>query len=143
MDRRRFVKLTSLAALASVVPVSARAAAKQRNASSAAERRCRVTVVRRECYSDLQSRFLDEPESGPCPVFATGQKFDVAPGDMEKLVAEGKFCPKAWRCINSHVDDVLKATTVCDTQSTADCRRVAIACCNDGTRPVVFKIESI
>lgn len=143
MDRRRFFKLSSLAALAAAVPSSARAGMKLFTGSEKEGRRCRVTVVRRECFSDLQSRFLDEPESGPCPVFATGQQFEVSADDMERLVAEGKFCPKAWKCISSHIDDVLADKTMCDTRPESGNSHVAIACCNDGTRPVVFKIEAI
>lgn len=101
--------------------------------------RCRVTVLRRECYLDLQGRYLDEPEAGPCPLFATGQTFELDSREARKLTEEGKFCPKAWECIAGHVKAVAAGQSPCDAAGPGP----AIACCNDGTRPVVFKIEKI
>lgn len=133
MDRRRFLKAGALlAAFTAMSPGKALAV----GASSATRPRrgCRVTVVRRECFTDIQSRYLDDPEAGPCPRFCQGQSFDCADGRMPR-----GFCPKAWECIRSHVEAVLSDSDplLCGD---APADRAVIACCNDGTRPVIFKI---
>ena len=63
---------------------------------------CKVTVLDKKCFQDLQGKYLADPQSGPCPCFEVGQTFlfERENGMM-------------------------------------------IACCNDGTRPVVFKLERI
>ena len=38
-------------------------------------RRCRLTVVRRMWVEDLQARYLDDPEAGPCPLLNQGQSW--------------------------------------------------------------------
>lgn len=39
------------------------------------EHKCKITVLRKECYADLQREYLADPASGPCPVFEVGQEF--------------------------------------------------------------------
>ncbi len=56
---------------------------------------CKVTVIDKKCYPELQQQYCADKNSGPCP------------------------------CYN--VED----------------EKVMIACCSDGTRPVIFKIERI
>ncbi|MCH5346029.1 MAG: TIGR04076 family protein [Muribaculaceae bacterium] len=138
MDRRHFFKLSTIAALATALPAVARADAKRVGGKDS---RYRVTVVRRECFRDLQSGFLDEPESGPCPLFKTGEVWSMTPAEAEKYVAEGRFCRKAWESIKSHVDAIIEGNTRCDVKPAVDDVNVAMACCNDGTRPVIFKVE--
>lgn len=139
MDRRRFFKISSLAALATAVPSVVSAAGTKKGDTKVP--RCRVTVLRRECYQDLQSCFLDEPEAGPCPLFKTGEVFTIDAGNVNEMVENGRFCPKAWECIKCHVNKALTGNAPCD--STSNRPGQTIACCSDGTRPVVFKIESI
>lgn len=139
MDRRRFFKISSLAAIAAAAPGVVKAAGKKSSKSKTPK--CRVTVLRRECYQDLQSRFLDEPEAGPCPLFQTGDVFTIDSSNVNRMVNEGNFCPKAWECIKCHVNDALTDVAPCDSKTAMPGQ--TIACCSDGTRPVVFKIERI
>lgn len=136
MNRRNFFKISTAAAVASAIPLTAAAAASQ---PGDRPRRCRVTVLRRECFSDLQSRFLDEPDSGPCPMFHTGQQFEIQPGNIEDLIARGEFCPKAWRCICDRLSE--DGNKQCEGRPNPEDSNTSIVCCNDGTRPVVFKVE--
>lgn len=140
MNRRNFCKITALAAgflalrghgspLALPVPGHVRGIG-----------RCRVTVIRRNCFYDLQSRYLEDPELGPCQHFHEGQQFTVC-SDGNLKAPEG-FCPKAWECISAHVAGVLDSATDCDCGN-APVDNSVIACCNDGTRPVVFKITPL
>lgn len=139
MDRRSFLKAGALlAAVAAASPAKALAVATGASAGDDTARRgCRVTVVRRECFSDLQSRYLDDPEAGPCSRFCQGQTFTCRDGRMPR-----GFCPKAWECIRAHVEAVLSdADPLSCGDAPAD--RSVIACCNDGTRPVIFKITPV
>lgn len=36
---------------------------------------CKVTVLDKKCFPDLQERYLADPASGPCPCFEVGQEF--------------------------------------------------------------------
>ena len=37
----------------------------------------KITVLRRECYQDLQESYLLNPKAGPCNLFRDGQEFIV------------------------------------------------------------------
>ena len=50
-------------------------------------------------------------------------------------------CAEAWDCISRFIYTALQGGSIMHGW-TAD-ERMMIACCNDGTRPVVFKIERI
>lgn len=134
MNRRRFCKIFSLAALGSAVRVKADVA----RDDDRPMRRCRVTVLRRECFMDIQSRYLDDPDAGCCERFVEGQQFHVGSAGE---CPEG-FCPMAWKCISAHVQRVLDERQP-DTCGLSDPDNAVIACCNDGTRPVIFKIEPL
>lgn len=125
MDRRTFCKmaamtagalgLTRLGGLAMTIPSGAKAT---------------VTVLRRECYDDLQSLYLSDPEAGRCQAFKHGEKFNLT-----SMKPEG-FCPKAWEAIQNAIRDY----SPCPSAAPSD-PMVIIASCPDGTRPVIFKIE--
>ena len=37
------------------------------------KRKCKITVIRKECFIDLQEQYLADPKSGPCSMFEVGQ----------------------------------------------------------------------
>ena len=39
------------------------------------QHKCKVTVLRKELYPDLQEQYLADPKSGPCPFYEVGQEF--------------------------------------------------------------------
>ncbi len=143
MNRRKFFKLSSIAAATLAAPSIVAGNVNRHGVNetpSCLPRRCKVTVLRRECYTDFQSQYLDEPETGPCHLFKTGQEFIIDRNNYDDMTKCG-FCPKAWKCISQHVDDVLgNSQSSCDV--TPAKHAPVIACCNDGTRPVIFKIET-
>lgn len=89
----------------------------------------RVTVIRKECYEDIQSLYLDDPEAGPCEVFGVGGCMEFAPD----AVCPGSFCRMAWNtivgCVNS--------SRACEEMR----ENVRLVACPDGSRPVIFKVE--
>ena len=104
------------------------------------EPKCRITVLRRECFEDLQEKYLADPKSGKCPFFEDGQEFIVTMDDFFRMM-HGKFCAEAWDAISRYVYAALQGGSI--MRGWTNDERVMIACCNDGTRPVIFKIERI
>ncbi len=106
----------------------------------AATNKVKITVLRREVYPDLQQEYLVNPEAGPCNRFEDGQEFIVDWHDYMRVL-DGKFCAEAWDCINRYVYAALQGGAIMHGWTKDD--RVMIASCNDGTRPVIFKIERL
>ena len=90
-----------------------------------------VTVVRRGLHEDLQSAWLDDPETGRCEMFATGENRRIERG----AVCPDGFCRKAWRVIVDAVNEAEMCSKGRDG--------VMLVSCPDGSRPVVFKIETL
>ena len=115
------------------------------------QHRCRVEVLETKCFPDLQRRYLADPESGPCPCFEKGQVFEFRRtperDDFYHLgrgarTDGGDFpCGEAWDCISRYVYAALQGGAIMHGWTNDE--RVMIACCNDGTRPVVFKLERV
>lgn len=123
MDRRHFCKVAALAAGAiGIGNIETKAAPLTAG--------CKITVLRRECYEDLQNLFLDDPETGRCDIFYTGQSFIVPAGSE---CPEG-FCPTAFESIKTHIDG--------SKNCTKNHPGIILASCPDGSRPVIFKIET-
>lgn len=65
----------------------------------------------------------------------------LSPGTMH-CGAEGvSFCSEAWDAISRYIYSALQGGAIMHGWTKDD--KVMIACCNDGTRPVIFKIERI
>ncbi|MDO5114865.1 MAG: TIGR04076 family protein [Synergistaceae bacterium] len=106
----------------------------------AMERKVKITVLRRECFADLQREYLADPDSGKCPFFEDSQEFIVDNDGFFRMM-HGKFCAEAWDCISRYVYAALQGGSI--MRGWTKDENVMIACCNDGTRPVVFKIERL
>lgn len=136
MNRRHFCKIASLAVGAlGMNGVSAFAAGRSDSKHTAMTmplvNGCRVTILRRECHLDLQALFLDDPDSGPCELFKSGDDFTFSAGER----CPAGFCPRLWEMICSAMASHLKCATPND-QSTI------ILSCPDGTRPVIVRVDS-
>ena len=106
--------------------------------------KCKITVLRCECFTDLQEKYLENPKSGPCHVFKEGQEFILERNnerDDFMRMLDGKFCSEAWDCISRYIYSALQGGSIMDGWTNDE--KMMIACCNDGTRPVIFKIERI
>ena len=97
----------------------------------------KITVVRKlsrdEIYADSDPGCSSNSEP-VCPLFEEGQEFTADISTMP----EG-FCPGAWADIFPFV---------CGLQAGANYYWVnepgkVLACCNDGFRPVIFRLERI
>ena len=100
----------------------------------------KITVIKKECYEDLQEKYLADPKSGPCSMFEVGQEF-IINGHGFNTMNDGHFCMEAWDAISRYVYAALQGGSIMNGWTNDE--KMMIACCNDGTRPVVFKIERI
>ncbi len=105
---------------------------------------CRITVLEKKCFTEYQEKYLADPKSGPCPFFSVGDEFVLKRtperDDFYHLM-NGRFCGEAWDAISRYVYTALQGGSIMHGWTNDD--RVMIACCNDGTRPVIFRIERI
>lgn len=150
MDRREFLKRAGVSALAvSVTPhvqtimgaeqAAANASMKNDNKTTM-KHKCKITVLKRECYKDLQEKYLADPQSGPCPYFHEGQEIMVDSDNFFHML-DGRFCSEAWDCISRYVYAALQGGSI--MRGWTNDEKMMVTCCNDGTRPVIFKLERI
>ena len=71
----------------------------------------------------------------PCPILKEGQEF-ITTGIFGNDIPEG-FCHMAWQALFMPVNVLIGGGKVLGHDD------VHIACCTDGLRPVIFKIERI
>ena len=102
--------------------------------------KCKITVLRKECFADLQEEHLADPKSGVCPMFEVGQEFLVDGRNYSQML-NGQFCAEAWDAVSRYVYAALQGGSI--MKGWTNDEKMMIACCNDGTRPVIFKIERI
>ena len=94
--------------------------------------------------SELQEKYLANPKSGSCPCFKAGDTFllkRTPERDDFYHLMNGKFCGEAWDAISRYVYTALQGGSIMHKWTNDE--RMMITCCNDGTRPVIFKIERI
>ena len=123
---------------------------------------CKVTVLETKVFPDLQEKYLADPKSGACPCYNPGDEFLFrrdeehddywhigvntlvkTSGNAEQIAGGPNlpFCSEAWDCISRYIYAALQGGSIMNGWTNDE--KVMIACCNDGTRPVVFKIERI
>ena len=105
---------------------------------------CKITVLDTKVFPEYQKEYLANPSSGVCQFFKKGDTFllkRTSQQDDFYHLMDGKFCGEAWDCISRYVYTALQGGSIMHNWTNDD--RMMIACCNDGTRPVIFKIERI
>ena len=102
--------------------------------------KCKITVLETKVFTPLQEKYLADPKAGACPLFRPGDTFLIESDDFWHML-HGKFCAEAWDCISRYVYAALQGGSI--MKGWTNDEKVMIACCNDGTRPVIFKIERI
>ena len=106
--------------------------------------KCKVTVIDKKCFPDLQKEYLADPESGACPFYQVGDEFifeRYGGEDTFWLAGDGTQCGEAWDCISRYIYTALQGGSI--MRGWTNDERMMIACCNDGTRPVIFKIQRL
>ena len=108
------------------------------------QHKCRVTVIDKKVYVDYQEKYLANPRSGACPFYNIGDEFifeRYGSDDTFWTMGSGSQCAEAWDCISRYVYTALQGGAI--MRGWTNDERLMIACCNDGTRPVIFKIERL
>lgn len=126
------------------------------------EHMVKITVLDKKCYPELQQAYCTDPCAGPCPCYNVGDEFlfrrDSSRDDYWHMgldtlvktsadpdtVAGGPklpHCSEAWDAISRYIYTGLQGGSIMRGWMKEE--NVMITCCNDGTRPVIFKIERI
>ena len=106
--------------------------------------KCKMTVIDKKVFGDLQEKYLADPKSGACPFYEVGAEYIFERyGDEDTFWTQGKgaHCAEAWDCFSRYVYTALQGGSI--MRGWTNDEHLMIACCNDGTRPVIFKIERL
>ncbi len=98
-------------------------------------KKVKITVLKCELKEDLAAEYGVEGLC-KCGRMKEGQEF------IAGLDCPAGMCDTAWRCINQYVFALQNGTESFFFDNWCRHPRTAIACCNDGFRPVYFKIET-
>ena len=100
--------------------------------------KCKITVLKTLYNRDLAETYRrPDIHMGPCPYYSPGQEFLVH-HVTEK--PEDFPCGWAWDDIHKMVMTIMLGGNFGNWM--AD-KHTMIACCTDGTKPVVFKLERV
>lgn len=98
-------------------------------------KKCKITVLKREFHKDLADEYVPFPDFGPCQMMKEGDVF-ITGGPFGNQMPVG-FCDMAWQAIG------MQACVLAGGGKVFGHDEVHIACCNDGVRPVIFRLEMI
>ena len=106
--------------------------------------KCKMTVIDKKVFGDLQEKYLADPKSSACPFYEVGAEYIFERyGDEDTFWTQGKgaHCAEAWDCFSRYVYTALQGGSI--MRGWTNDEHMMIACCNDGTRPVIFRIERL
>ncbi len=93
--------------------------------------KCRITVLKCLFDEELKAQYINDDNYGPCPYFKPGDVIDYDGG--EKPEAFG--CRIGWKSIADEAQHFAEGHNFMGGAH--------ILCCNDGVRPVIFKLEVV
>jgi uncharacterized repeat protein (TIGR04076 family) len=97
-------------------------------------KKCKITVLKTTFQEDLAKEYA-VPDFGKCPMHKEGEVFY---GDYAK---PENFCDEAWKAIYQYVFALSHGSGIFYFNDWIRKEGVAVCSCNDGLRPVIFKIE--
>lgn len=95
----------------------------------------RITVLDRSLRSDLVEKYGD-PALTPFPILKEGQVFYATNTCPKGL------CDAAWRTMNKYVFALASGVREFYGGGWMKCPGEVVTCCDDGLRPVFFKLEA-
>ncbi len=108
------------------------------------QHKAKLTVIDKKLYPELQEKYLADPKSGPCPFYNVGDEFifeRYGSADDFWQMGRGSQCSEAWDAISRYIYTALQGGSIMLNWTNDE--RMMIACCSDGTRPVIFRIERL
>lgn len=126
------------------------------------QHKVKVTVLDKKLYPELQEKYCKDPHTGVCPCYNVGDEYIFERyqnedhywrvglntlrkcNGNEKITAGSKYlphCSEAWDAISRYIYSAIEGGAI--MRSWMNKENTMITCCNDGTRPVIFKIERI
>lgn len=126
------------------------------------QHKVKVTVIDKKVYPELQAQYCADREAGACPCYHVGDEFiferygaaddfwHMGLNTLRKTAhvsgatAGGEafpHCSEAWDAISRYIYAGLQGGSL--MRGWMQDERVMIACCSDGTRPVIFKLERL
>lgn len=95
-------------------------------------------------FSGALGKISGRPEVWAMSIFKAGDTFLLKrtpqQDDFYHLM-DGKFCGEAWDTVSRYFYTALQGGSIMHGWTNDE--HMMITCCNDGTRPVIFKIERI
>ncbi len=98
-------------------------------------KKCKITVIRKLYHKDLVDKYIPYPDYGTCDIFDDGEVYYTR-GSLGTDMPHG-FCPAAWDAIGKEAAILASGGKVYGDKT------IHISSCNDGTRPVIFKLEAV
>ncbi|MDR3153235.1 MAG: TIGR04076 family protein [Deltaproteobacteria bacterium] len=99
-------------------------------------KKCRITVLKRNFDEEL-AREYGVKGLGKCPLHAEGQAY------LADWARPDGFCDEAWKAIYQYVFALAHGSSTFFHDDWIAKPGVAVCSCNDGIRPVIFKVERI
>lgn len=99
-------------------------------------KKVKITVLKRGFNDEIAKEYAN-PNLGKCQRFEEGQVFYAG---WQK--PEG-FCDEAWKAIHHYVMLLSHGGENLFDGRWMKAKNMAVASCNDGIRPVVFKLEAL
>ena len=127
------------------------------------QHKVKLTVLDKKLYPELQREYCQDKEAGVCPCYEIGDEFIFSrygeeddfwhcgintvvnrakPAEGEEFIAGGTHyphCAEAWDAFSRYIYTGLNGGAI--MRNWMENPKVMITCCQDGTRPVIFKIE--
>ena len=122
----------------------------------------KLTVIDKKLYPELQHQYCADPDSGACPCYNVGDEFIFyrdedrddfwhmglntlikTTADPDTVAGGPKMphCSELWDAISRYIYTGLQGGSI--MKGWMERENEMIACCSDGTRPVIFRIERI
>ena len=99
----------------------------------------KITVLKTSTEEDFFKEYAHEECEKECPKFNEGEEYII---DAEDFLVPDGFCPSAWDSFSDLIY-VLRLNGDFSLWDWTKDEKTAITCCNDGLRPVYFKLETI
>ena len=105
----------------------------------------KMTVIDKKLFPELQERYCADKQAGACPCYNVGDVGTLTRTDADPDTVAGgprrPHCSEAWDAVSRYIYAGLQGGSI--MRGWMERENEMVCCCNDGTRPVIFKLERI